>query len=91
MQFKESEEQLEKGVEEKLEQGATAAGNAVKTAGAGDDILVGSIQQSIQRTQACGLQGSMIAYWWSVGSCCKHLVAVRLAFASMKSCLWVSS
>ena len=51
MQFKESEEKLEKGVEEKLEQGATAAGNAVKTAGAGDDIVVANIQKGIQRVQ----------------------------------------
>ena len=48
MQFKESEEKLEKGVEEKLGQGATAVDDAVKTAGAGDDVLLGNIPKGLQ-------------------------------------------
>lgn len=48
VQFKESEEKLEKGVEETLQQGATAVGNAAKTAaGAASDVLVGNIPEGM--------------------------------------------
>lgn len=62
MQFKESEEKLEKGVEETLQQGATAVGNAAKTAGAGDDVLVGNIPEGMPapRLQTSCVTGSSL-------------------------------
>lgn len=41
MQFKESEEKLEQGVEDKLGQEGTAVGTAAKTAGGSGDVLLG--------------------------------------------------
>ena len=91
MQFKESEEKLEKGVEEKLGQGATAVGDAVKTAGAGDNLLSGNIPEGIPSAQACTLLVSAIVYWWCVACTNKHTSADKPALASIKSCVWVLS
>ena len=41
MQFKESEEKLEQGVEDKLGQAAAAAGDAAKTVGMNGNVLSG--------------------------------------------------
>ncbi len=43
MQFKESEEKLEQGVEEELGQAAAATGSAVKTAEATGEVLTGNV------------------------------------------------